>query len=374
MNRLIIIGNGFDLAHGLKTSYCDFITAYIVDVLTKVYHENSYEDPLIKVIHNGAKFLHPLSPAFDSTKVFQELEALSKNRSYEFEFKSALLENTVYAAKDLKWVDLENDYFDALKDCRFPESRVFDLIKVRKLNQQFQFLKNRLEGYLQSAQYQEGTFRKDPEIEKIFKSEIQKEDLLLDKTGGGRRPQFTMFLNFNYTNTVSKYLGMSRVILPATQDTIERKDALNYIHGQLGADKNPIIFGFGDEYDSTYQEFELARNNEVFHHIKSFAYLKTRNYHDLIRFLMRDKFQVFIVGHSCGLSDRTMFREIFGHENCRSIKIFYYQRADGTNDFTEKTFDIARHFIEKGEMRKKIVPEPLSSPLPQYNTKHLVVK
>lgn len=25
MNRLIIIGNGFDLAHGLKTSYMDFI-------------------------------------------------------------------------------------------------------------------------------------------------------------------------------------------------------------------------------------------------------------------------------------------------------------------------------------------------------------
>lgn len=29
MNRLIIIGNGFDLAHGLKTSYNDFILWYI---------------------------------------------------------------------------------------------------------------------------------------------------------------------------------------------------------------------------------------------------------------------------------------------------------------------------------------------------------
>ena len=25
MNRLVIIGNGFDLAHGLKTSYNDFL-------------------------------------------------------------------------------------------------------------------------------------------------------------------------------------------------------------------------------------------------------------------------------------------------------------------------------------------------------------
>lgn len=28
MNRLVIIGNGFDLAHGLKTSYKNFIDWY----------------------------------------------------------------------------------------------------------------------------------------------------------------------------------------------------------------------------------------------------------------------------------------------------------------------------------------------------------
>lgn len=28
MNRLVLIGNGFDLAHGLKTSYKDFIYWY----------------------------------------------------------------------------------------------------------------------------------------------------------------------------------------------------------------------------------------------------------------------------------------------------------------------------------------------------------
>lgn len=28
MNRIILIGNGFDLAHGLPTSYADFIRGY----------------------------------------------------------------------------------------------------------------------------------------------------------------------------------------------------------------------------------------------------------------------------------------------------------------------------------------------------------
>ncbi|WP_406823950.1 AbiH family protein [Pedobacter sp. KACC 23697] len=30
MNRLILIGNGFDLAHQLKTSYNDFIVWYLI--------------------------------------------------------------------------------------------------------------------------------------------------------------------------------------------------------------------------------------------------------------------------------------------------------------------------------------------------------
>ena len=51
MNRLVIIGNGFDLAHGLKTSYNDFL-----DFLwEKIYEElmleskNSFIDTNYKI-------------------------------------------------------------------------------------------------------------------------------------------------------------------------------------------------------------------------------------------------------------------------------------------------------------------------------------
>lgn len=33
MNRIIIVGNGFDLAHGVKTSYKDFIECYFGKVI-----------------------------------------------------------------------------------------------------------------------------------------------------------------------------------------------------------------------------------------------------------------------------------------------------------------------------------------------------
>ena len=51
MNRLVLIGNGFDLAHGLKTRYEDFLNWYwcqkIYTAATK--HDEEYNDQLCKM-------------------------------------------------------------------------------------------------------------------------------------------------------------------------------------------------------------------------------------------------------------------------------------------------------------------------------------
>ena len=41
MNRLVLIGNGFDLAHGLKTSYADFINWYKAHRVEQLGEEHS---------------------------------------------------------------------------------------------------------------------------------------------------------------------------------------------------------------------------------------------------------------------------------------------------------------------------------------------
>ena len=66
MNRIILIGNGFDLAHGLKTSYTDFIGSYWAVRLTQLIQDDqmktddnlcSYElpDPASRKILNQAR-------------------------------------------------------------------------------------------------------------------------------------------------------------------------------------------------------------------------------------------------------------------------------------------------------------------------------
>ena len=54
MNRLIIVGNGFDLAHGMKTSYYDFILNYISSSFRKVQNGGTYDDVLMAVTKNSS--------------------------------------------------------------------------------------------------------------------------------------------------------------------------------------------------------------------------------------------------------------------------------------------------------------------------------
>ena len=49
MNRLILIGNGFDLAHGLKTGYNDFIIWYLKKCFKSAEESGSYDDGLINI-------------------------------------------------------------------------------------------------------------------------------------------------------------------------------------------------------------------------------------------------------------------------------------------------------------------------------------
>ena len=368
MNRLIIIGNGFDLAHGLKTSYCDFLDDYLKNALDTFYEKDHYDDPLLNLENSAVQisYQYPYTSPVDVHCVHKHLADMRSSEFFVVTFKSGLLERSVQKSHEIRWVDLENDFFDELLSCLDKTKKIINHAALATLNNQFGFLKNKLEEYLLKVQIDEKTFKPDRLIQKIFREKIDSKDILIKKVSSPTLRKI-MFLNFNYTNTLSKY-AERQVYDETNGQYMIYKDTINHIHGTLASDDNKIVFGFGDEYDEEYLKFENLKNNDLFRHIKSFAYFKTRNYHDLIRFLNDAEFQVFIIGHSCGLSDRTMFRKIFEHSNCLSIKVFFHKKQDNSTDYVDKTYELSRHFTNKGEMREKIVVEPNSSPLPQYMT------
>ncbi|WP_339888790.1 AbiH family protein [uncultured Flavobacterium sp.] len=348
MNRLVIIGNGFDLAHGLPTSYKDFIEDYFVNCLNSFFENNIYEDKLISIKHKMSGYSMLDTPKVDSIEGF--FSYIKQQSHYvSLHFKSEFFNIINKKIETLKWVDIENEYFEELKKC-INSNRYLNTKKLETLNTEFNFIKVKLENYLSKTIKSSKTPISPNKYSRIFSDFIYKEEVLLADLVENKLPDNILVLNFNYTSTVENSVNSIKTI----------PTEINYIHGILDFNENPIIFGFGDEYDEDFRGFENLKNNSLFEHIKSFNYFKTPNYHNLIKFLEADDYQVYIVGHSCGLSDRTMLKEIFENQKCKSIKIFFYEKADGTNDFVEKTMEISRHFEDKGLMRKKIVPFPQS--------------
>ncbi len=165
------------------------------------------------------------------------------------------------------------------------------------------------------------------------------------------RPDQILFLNFNYTSTADLYLPKGSEF------------KVNHIHGELGNDKNPIIFGYGDELDDDYKEISKLNDNDYLKNIKSIRYLETDNYRKLLSFIDSAPFQIYIMGHSCGNSDRTLLNTLFEHEKCVSIKPFYYEKPDGTDNYIEIIQNISRNFNNMQLMRDRVVNKTYCRPL-----------
>ena len=108
-------------------------------------------------------------------------------------------------------------------------------------------------------------------------------------------------LNFNYMSTPKMYL--------------EDNANINYIHGMLKYPQS-VIFGYGDELDDNYTKLQKLNDNEYLRNIKSIRYLELDSYRSLLRFIESAPFQICIMGHSCGNSDRTLLNTLFEHRNC----------------------------------------------------------
>ena len=159
-----------------------------------------------------------------------------------------------------------------------------------------------------------------------------------------------MLLNFNYTNTAERLYT-------------NEKDEVIHIHGELNNPHNPMIFGYGDELDDDYKQIEKLQDNDFLENIKSIRYHETGNYRNLLSFLEADLYQVVVMGHSCGNSDRTLLNTLLEHPNCASVKVYYHQIDENTDNYSQIVRNLSRNFNDKAAMRDKVVNKELCTPL-----------
>jgi hypothetical protein len=156
-----------------------------------------------------------------------------------------------------------------------------------------------------------------------------------------------LIVNFNYTNLLSNHMNWN----------VEKKRNFRTIniHGSTYNPKD-IIFGYGDDTHPMYSELELIADDEYLRHLKSFHYPLSKYYLELMNFLEYEQFEVQVIGHSLGLSDRVLLKSIFEHDNCKCIRLIHQGRKDEKDRMPKKYMALARHFDNKMIMRNKIVP------------------
>ena len=387
MNRIIIIGNGFDLAHGLQTSYKNFITWYMDEWVQNLRscHKRKESDELCEyrsMIGDWYNILFENYNTITNQPDGKSLISLIK-RNANFQYTpSRFLEAITRCIEKNNWVDIEKEYYDLLsKDFESSNDE-----NIKSLNKELECLKLNLIAYLKEVETKlinesivKDNIRKkilepinprDISIKaqdrfNIFKNtrfmqynDFQWESLLnkynyekpykllneIDKRNSKEfyLPDSILLLNFNYTKTADLYLPNEDIF------------KVNHIHGEL-SNPESIIFGYGDELDDNYKKLLKDNNNEYLKNIKSINYLNYTNYREMLSYIESAPYQIYIMGHSCGLSDKTLLNTLFEHDNCVSIKPFYYINEEGLDNYTDIVQNISRNFTDMKLMRDRVV-------------------
>ena len=409
MNRIVLIGNGFDLAHGLKTSYADFINWYweqwkerLLKSKAQIENDELCSFKIDSAFHNNrlGTLINNYYPTWCNLSAQEFIKNISTNL-LEIEVHIPPLLNRINESIiDKKWVDIERVYYTLLCDTLKENSK----INVDDLNNQLQALTNKLCEYLKDVEENNGqeinkaikekiyepiklqdiAVETEETVKQYFKDRCAKIHILnllekYQKIGILKNydlemlrisykddfghymqrdykfatlPEKILLVNFNYTNIADQYV-------PEDQEIA----SVIHIHGTLDEPES-MIFGYGDEMDKNYMDLSDLDDNRYLKNIKSHRYLEKSKYRELLQFANSDKFQIYIMGHACGNSDRTLLNTLFEHDNCVSIKPFFYQYGskDNHDDIIQ---NISRHFPDRQKFRDRVVNKTYCEPMPQ---------
>lgn len=418
LNRIILIGNGFDLAHEMPTSYNNFITdywsminnhlmnnngEYISDDFSVHYTYTYNHNDILNVVANSTEYLQ------DFYKEYARHNAnyadLILNNHFLFDISKISFDN---------WVDIENEYYNILLELVKDKSYRFG--GIQQLNKDLLSIRNNLNNYLANLQanFKHSnkivnhirTFLNEPfkmtDISEEAKKKIYKDkweqfkniSLNIDQTiephfhtdhfdkyifskvskGVYDEKAFYDLIRINEHEFFRDKVDFPEIVTfnyTSTEEVYNEFLDFNttHIHGEILDETNPLIFGYGDELDDLYPSIEKLQDNFFLDNMKSINYSKTTNYKHLLSVLESGLFQVYIMGHSCGNSDRTLLNTIFEHDNCASIKIFFYQDSEKSDRYLETYKNISRNFNNKAKLRDRVVNWQLSEPLVPYNLK-----
>ena len=308
MKKIILIGNGFDLAHNMRTSYPD-VFKFIKNQIIK-QNENNINFKLIQGYISGKDITHTVVPLkWDrNDKIDEYIELCYDKNGNSLEFKSAKdypdgisFYSTLFEKlNEEKWSDIEELYFTKLSSLAKNDS---DINFILRINTEFLHFKNILHEYLvkEEEKIDLSKLPNKTNFQKLFK--LKSSDLLnfkeLDYSS-------LSIITFNYTSKI-----LNHKIHYYNISNHAKINSIIHIHNQIN--DLDFIFGYGNDIHENYKYLlNSIHRDELLKNFKTFNYLKNNKLHSIYHELSKDRIiDLQIIGLSCGFSDKTLLKYLF---------------------------------------------------------------
>lgn len=326
MKNILVIGNGFDLAHGLNTSYERFIS--FCEAVRYMNHLDELSDMLMarkfekSVLLQAKKFL-----GSKSVKADEFIELCKENYwlRYVIEHKDTI---------GKRWCDLEYNIYIVINSLAY----IMDHVDILEKPYNFKNV-NHFDEIL-SLVYLIDTVN-DLEEDDIWRRfEVLKEYLLknlndltwmleiyLTKFLNRKSKRIEFFeklsvsyvLSFNYTDTYRKMYGRdhSNIIY-------------HYIHGQSinnrTKNENNMVFGIGDFVDhaNSTNEYNFLDFQKYYQRIiKKTGVL----YKDWLKNIDNEHLNIIMYGHSLDVVDGDVIKDLVSCDKAKLMIVYYDQNA-----------------------------------------------
>ena len=361
--NILVIGNGFDLAHGLPTKYGDFLQ--FVKVINQVVEVNNQQD--WEAVHWSG--LHPEIIRF----IIEVVDSKRENWSVVEKWRELIKDNFWFKYFDQcdmhgneNWIDFESEIAQVIESITDRMERdgynLYSLepcIKKKYLNEyesKYKVVMKIIDNLTENKNEirfidMRNMLEKDLNrliralewylCEYIDKMEIRMKSNDIDSINAD------CVLSFNYTNTFSR--------LYQVKQKIGEKDAdlFDYIHGVADINKeledNNMVLGI-DEYlsdDRKNKDVEFIIFKKYYQRIFKGTGCKYKDWTDEIKesrktteIGLRDEYPaqipfqkftsrhyIYIFGHSLDVTDKDIMKDLILNDNVYTI-IYYYNKND----------------------------------------------
>lgn len=328
MGNILVLGNGFDLYHGLKTKYYDFVQFVKnppMDTehrIKQICDQNTFLQYFIKVCEINDNWI-------DCEEEIERVVLLVQkiiNNSYIAE-NGVTRFNEDVTISNIEFIIMQQlkKYGTELSVPAFAFKEEYVINKVLNKKKVLQDFRDELEEVIDALSYYLGKELSEKDID-------NKCPQIADK-------EFQLVVNFNYTNTYEKVYSKDSIVF--------------YQHGKLKRPRT-VVLGIPDDNDIS---LDFVYFKKYFQRIQKRSgilekeFLRYEDQNDL------NSTTTYFFGMSMGKTDEDLIKQIIGRSD--KIIIFYYDQEDYEGKVVNLIDVFGREKIEKWLNSDKIKFEEL---------------